>query len=565
MGRVALLLVVSLLLSACSRTTDPASPPGNPSSLIGVAHVAATLMQAEVYHPAGPRVAADGKEPVLLTRYPIHVLLTFESGVDHQAVEKALQVDGPAPNIQRWEGDALYFYLPDDQPGPWQIRLPNVRFRDQTGFALEIRRVRENQARVVIAGKEMDSPPPPTPDQQTWDLSGTFARGLLLRPAEMQVRFAYPVRHESVEETVRSRLAETRPSTPVDLRFTWASDQEVTIIVPPDNRPVVINWTGARDAEGAVLWTPGYTLQFTGGRRLVAIDPASGKTELLHTLDLAFDAALLSPDRSRLALLQEPAEEGGRPVRVLDLATGAVTETGQKAWSLEQLRWAGPDRLDVQPTPAEPRHVKLSPDGRWLAEVTVDQSALAATPPGAPPRPVPAFLTVTDQQTGAVQRHRLHTAPAKYGSHLPALVWSNDSRRLAFYDAAAPAKQLYALEVETGQLRPLATTDRLPGNPWGPSGLAPDGLALAYQGLLIQGGRVKELGGATPYTYPWSPDSRFLLYTALDAEEGRLWLYDLARGEERVIGQGVLAGWLPDGRALVVEGAGFGGFAIPGE
>lgn len=547
-----------MLFSACSRNAEPTDP---------APPVAGILVTTEVYHPAGPNVRADGKEPIFMGRYPINVLLTFTAGVDKQAVEKALQIDGPAPTVRQWDGNALFFHLPDDEAGPWQFRLPNARHKGQTGFTLDVRRVRENPVKVTVMGQDMDVPRQPSPQQQTWDISGTFARGLPLKPVEMTVEFTYPVRRETVERTVRRWVFGTEKNATVeDIQFVWLSDQKVTMTVHPVAPEVVINWTGAQDMEGLHLWTAGYTLVFSGGRRLSALDPATGKVEVLHTFDRAFDASLLSPDRRRLAVIALPTGEEGRKVGIIDLETGAWTETGKTADSPNLLGWEAADRLKVHQPPREVRHQKRSPDGRWLAEITIDREATAAQPQDGLLRPIPAFLTATDQVDGKVQRHRLHLAPMKYCCYIPTMVWSNDSRQLAYYDALNPQRQLLALQVESGQLRPLVTSDRLPGNQWaGPSGWSPDGTSLLYEGLLVRNGSVEELEGGGPFAYPWSPDGRFLLYTVTrEAETDQLVLHDLVTGEKRVVARGVLAGWLEDGRALMIEGASINGIQPPG-
>lgn len=208
-------------------------------------------------------MTADGKEPVLLGRYPIHVLYTFAPGVDKQAVEKALQVDGPAPAVREWDGNALFFHLPDDAHGPWQFRLPNAQYKGQTGFTLDVRRPRENPVKVTVMGQVMDVPRQPSPQQQTWDISGTFARGLPLKPVEMTLEFAYPVRRETVERTIRRWVFSTEEkATAEDIRFVWLSAQKVTMTIHPVAPEVVINWTGTQDVEGLHLWTVGYTLVF---------------------------------------------------------------------------------------------------------------------------------------------------------------------------------------------------------------------------------------------------------------------------------------------------------------
>lgn len=532
-------------------------------------NVAATLVEAEAYHPLGPRVKSDGVAMISLTRYPIHVLFTFAPGVDRQAVEAQLQIEGPAPTVQRWDGNALYFQLPDDQNGPWQFRLPRVTYKGQQGFTLQVRRVRENMAKVTVMGQVMDSPAQPSsPTGQQWDISGTFARGLPLKPVELVVEFGYPVHRESVEQVICDRIAATTatPVASLGIRFDWRSDRQVTVTVPPLASEVVVNWTGARDQEGLALWTAGYTLVFNGGRRLLAVDPATGKSEVLHTFERVFDTAVLSPDRRRLAVITPPTREADYKVWIVDLQSGLWQDTGKRTADPRQLAWVSNEQLEVHDPPVSYRHLKESPDGRWLAEVTL--APAPAQPADGPrqPLPLPGFLTVTDQVSGAVQRYPLHVAPSKYCCTMPSLVWSTDGRHLAFFDLQNPQRQLLALDVETGTLQTLAATDRLPGSPWAPSGWSPDGNSLAYEGLLIRNGQVEVLESAWSYAYPWSPDGRFLLYTAAGRDAGidSLWVYDLARGEKRVIGQGVLIGWLEDGRALINEGATPNGFQPPG-
>lgn len=566
MRRIALLLVAALLFGACSRPDPPSSPP--PQAEAPPAELAGTLFRAEAYHPAGPSVKVDGSEPVTLTWYPIHLLFTFMGGVDRKAVEKALQVEGPAPTLQRWEQDSLYVSLPDDREGPWQFRLPNVAYDGKTGFAAEVRRVRENVAKVTVMGEDMDSPHQPISSAggQVWDISGTIARGLPLRPVEMVVEFAYPVRRETLEQSICDRLAAdaAKPAKELGLRFDWESDRKVAITVPPLSREVMVNWTGARDTEGLHLWTSGYTLVFSGGRRLLAVEPATGKTEVLRTFDRAFDGALLSPDGRRLAVIPQPVAEHPQQVWIIDLQTGDWQETGKEASDPRWLEWVTPDQLTVNYPAAEYRHMKRSPDGRWLAEVTLDNSATAQTP-GAPRPSLPGFLLLTDQVSGAVQRYPLHVAPSKYCCVMPSLVWSNDSSKLALVDALSPQRQVIAVDIQRGGPTPLAATDRLPRDSWGPSGWSPDGRSLVYAGLLIREGQVEELENAWSFAYPWSPDGRFLLYSTADRDEGdRLWVYDLAQYEKRALVQGVLVGWLKDGRALVNEGATPAGFQPPG-
>jgi len=539
------LVLLILALSACARTAPPVQTPA-----------AGVLREVQVYHPSGPRVQADGLEPVLLTEYPIYVALTFEPGVDQAAVEQALQVTGPAPQEQSWSGETLTLRLPDDQPGPWEFQLDKIRYRDRAAFALEVQRVRNNRARVTVGDQTLAWVEPPAATAQTWDLSETYAERLPLKPVKMSIQFDHPVVRPSIQKQIESNAVD------VPLRFYWDSDTEVTITVPPKLAEVRIDWTGAKDLEGLRLWTPGYTLRFDGGHQLLGVDPATGKSEVLHTVQMAVAGAFLSPDRTHLALVRAAEGTPDQRVFLFNLRTGLLTDTGQTIPADDMrlefpLDWPDVDQVKVVPGGSEPRpHQSRSFDGRWLAEVVVDQSA-ATTADG----PVPGLLTVTDLPTGRVARRvRLELAQAKYGVAMPSLVWSQDNDWLAF--AAAPAaatgeRVIQALNLASGEVRNLG---RYPGptpSVWGPSGWSPDREMLAYEGLLVRDGEASVVGGAPAiggWVDPWSPSGQFLVYR----EERELIALDPATGARTSLGEGFLAGWLNDGRALVVSGGGVG-------
>ncbi len=538
--RLLWMLLLILTLSACARPAPMAEAPA-----VGV------LKEAQVFHPAGPRVVADGLEPVVLTEYPIYVALTFEPGVDQQGVEKGLAVSGPAPVERRWDGTTLTLRLPDGQSGPWSLQLSGVRFRERAAFVQEVRRVRNNRARVTVGDQTMASPEPPSPTAAAWDLSGTFARRLPLKPVTVRVQFEHAVVRKSVEATIAERAAD------LNLRFDWVSDQEVAIIVPPKLAEARINWTGAKDAEGLSLWTAGYTLQFDGGHQLLGVDPATGKAAVLHTVQLALAGAFLSPDRVHLALVRAAEGTPDQRVFLLDLQTGRLTDTGQ-AIPVDPMRvdypleWPTPDRVKVVARPAI--GVSRSLDGRWLAEVKLNEAA-EPLENGL----IPAFLTVTDLPNEWVAwRVPLALAPAKYGPSMPSLVWSPDSEWLAFADATnsgtagtLAGRVIRALRLATGEVEELGRHPGPTPSLVGPTGWAPGSEMLAYEGLLVREGKAEVLGMAPSvggWVDPWSPSGQFVVY----GDEQTLTVLDPASGQRTVLGEGILAGWLNDGRALVI-------------
>ncbi len=186
----------------------------------------------------------------------------------------------------------------------------------------------------------------------------------------------------------------------------------------------------------------------------------------------------------------------------------------------------------------------VSPDGRKVAFTTHGQIFAASTKDGGPAQ----RLTRTP---GAARR----------------IVWSPDSRRIAFVAEQGVDTQIEEYDFATGQSRRLAAGQGALDAP----AYAPDGKRLAYladdrevrildlagerQDRVAFSGRVESLDPV------WSPDSRWVAFAASDHKAfGNLWVADTRGGEARPIsflGNGEILGaaWTPDGKSIYLSSA----------
>ncbi len=241
---IAILCLAAMAASTVSGCGRPEAPAPAPAPL----RVAGEVHDLKAGHPNGPVVSVSPNRDLFMGPFEIDLSLYFKPGADPKLVQDLLRVNGNPFSGAQWnvedKGPVLKIRIDRQGSGPWVFSLPNIQFgnRARVGLTFTVRRGVFVRSVLKVMGKQVDGQ----------------AQGLQPKPTEMLLVFKDPVDRASVEEAIRSL-------SPVPIHFEWESPQEAKITVPKPPDRLRINWTGAKDARGMYLWTPGYLLVFDGG------------------------------------------------------------------------------------------------------------------------------------------------------------------------------------------------------------------------------------------------------------------------------------------------------------
>ncbi|MCL4425351.1 MAG: hypothetical protein M1553_07925, partial [Firmicutes bacterium] len=504
---------------------------------------------------------------------PINVFIRFEAPVDTTEIDAALAIDGELPQLRRWVTNEVgqstlhIRFQATERESDTKIRIPNayVKTLSSSPFALEIRRVKNNTARVNIEGIGLIGEPQDT----NLDLGTLYQRRLPLKPTQVTISFKFDVVRESVEESIRKHIRESTPQ--ANVTFLWNNDREVAVLIDTPSPSLTLNYTGAKDSRGLTLVSRNLVLVFDGSREVLTFDPESGKSIKLRSFDFKTNWGIMSQEGKYLALLRlETESKSPRPrqrVLIMDIESNDLKETDYRVGSPEGIQWLPRNHLLVKdervilnvetgekaPYNGPARGV-VSPDGKWVASYRIQEMTVGHSTT----TPVPVDLLLENLDTGTTTELKGASGwipPKGKLSHFP-LAWSPNSQLLTTAEwGGGDGFRIVTFEVNSWK-RKVLVPKASPGVGVGSLLWSPRSNAIiaGREVLLLDSQQsITVQGSALPTS--WSPDGKYVLVTDWDDPNlpARLWLVNIPIKKSVELGDGISLGWLANGRALLLR------------
>lgn len=428
---------------------------------------------------------------------------------------------------------------PKTQVNPNGDRLDLAVFVDagQPGERFEVRWQGEAGTSTLALGYQFERLPSPRVTAEVQVGSGGWQplTNTLVIPAG-PLAFRFRLLNGVDPDGFRTRVKDAL--NPASFHLAEAGPDTFVVTVPAPPSLVKFDFLQLPALHGKVPMN-GFAVYVGEAPRLVALDPASGREELVGPAPPDIRAAEISPD-GRWAMLfgMGGAGEWEDRIWVLDTVTGKAAETpfradywGQRVfWVSGKAVYGAPDRMQVwdlaagrgEVYPSQARHWgPVSPDGRLIAGYAWDWERED------PELRAPASLVLLDLQSGKeeifpdVVKVRIPHSEAPV--RLP-MRWQSGGKGLILgehtgYDQekAVTTWRYFRLEIATGDVAPYTAAETP--------------VEVRYQTWTAGPG-------------PWE------IYQRSNWDEVRL---RGPGGAEKTFGYGLPLGWGPDGRLLVIR------------
>lgn len=529
------------------------------------------LPRLQLFGNSGEHWAAVGDGcslPVGLQEMGVQLHLPLSLREDD--VRRRLQVQGLTPLrtewLANWSGrNLLQISFPAGPVGQrFSVSLTGVPGADGRPLTLALKLYRVAPAAVTVTVRLGDRPwQPLAPDD-------VLAPG----PFSLRATFSAPVDQGGVESAFWSRLKGLAPADAP--RLAWVDATTLQVDFPRLRGDLVLGLRDAYDLNGLAIQGEAPVLHAGLPAQLAAVDVASRRESRLYALPPDPRWVAVAPSGRWLAVGSE-REGSPDPVPVVWAVEGRsglrqqTALTAASGWLRDDLLVGRQgERLALwDPTAERPvaapdlplaEAAAISPDGSRFAWLRWD------TPPATVGAVVSADLLVFTPATQAVQTypnflHRTFNLKPATRDQSVHLAWAPDGASIAALDtqldqaSGASRVTLVSLNLSTSKVTPLLPAQA--GTALGTGvAYAPDGRHILVGDAVWDLGLGSKKTAALPVRTGagvWSPDGHYLL---TGGNWGPVYAVDAATGKRTDLGPGLAAGWLPDGRALVVRMAG---------